>query len=152
RPEAPNTVMLSYSLWQGEFGGDTAALGRKIVLDGKTYVIIGVMPRSFFFPSRDARIWTGMRWSDLGRGDRGNHYLQAIGRLRPGVPLEQARAQMQVVAAQLSKQYPQENRDTSATLVRVRDELSSQSRLLLEALSGAALCVLLIACTNLANL
>ncbi len=76
----------------------------------------------------------------------------AVARLRPGVSLEQARAEMSVVAAQLERQFPKENERTAASLNLLRDELSQKSRLLLLALSGAAICVLLIACANLANL
>ena len=84
--------------------------------------------------------------------DRNNNYIVALGRLRPGVSLDQARAEIQVIATQLKHQYPKENANTDATLISLRDDVSARSRLLLQALAGAACCVLLIACANLANL
>lgn len=152
REGAPGTVLLSYSLWQAAFGGDAAVLGRKVLLDGAPHVIIGVMPRGFHFPSRDAGLWTPMRFAERDFEDRNDTYLYAVAKLRPGASLEQARAEMGVVTAQLARQYPKENAGIGAIVNRLRDEVSEQSRLLLAALCGAALCVLLIACSNLANL
>lgn len=154
REGAPGRVLLSYQLWQAVFGGDRGVIGRRVNLDNAPYEVIGVMPRDFHFPSRDAELWTAMRFdqhSDDFR-DRNNNYLNVLARLKPGVSLEQARAEMGVIAAQLERQFPRENRQTGATVNLLRDEVSQQSRLLLMALSGAALCVLLIACANLANL
>src|SRR6185369_9518163 len=84
--------------------------------------------------------------------ERTNNYLDAVGRLRRGITLEQARAELELIAARLQQQFPRENKDTSASVYALRDEVSERSRLLLLALSGAAACVLVIACANLANL
>ncbi len=116
------------------------------------FVVIGIMPPDFHFPSRQAEIWTPMRWQEQDFAERDNNYLEVVARLRHGVSLERARAQIGVVAAQLERQYPKENKGTAANVVPLREEVSEQSRLLLISLSGAALCVLLIACSNLANL
>jgi predicted permease len=149
---APGTLILSDGLWKRRFGGDPGVPGRKVILDDAPYTIIGVMPRAFNFPSRDAELWTAMRFAARDFEDRADCYLKGVARLKRGASLEQARADMRRVATQLEREYPKENARTGATVIRLRDEVSPQSRLLLAALFGAALCVLLIACTNLASL
>lgn len=148
---APGTVILSHGLWQARFGGDPAVLGRRLVLDDEPYQVVGVMPQDFRFPSRGTELWTATRFPERAYEDRTDSHVYAIGRLKPGATLEQARAEMKLIAAQLERAYP-ENAKVGATLVRLRDEIAPQARLLLKALFGAALCVLLIACTNLASL
>ena len=154
RDGAGGTVMLSYQWWQTEFGGDPNAVGQSVIFDNTPYTVIGVMPREFHFPSSDVLFWTTNRFGerDYQTQERTNNYLYAVGRLRDGVTLQQARAEMDVIAAQSRQQYPLENKDTGAVLLVLSDEVSWRSRLLLLALSGAAACVLLIACANLANL
>jgi predicted permease len=149
---APPTVVLSYGLWQRGFAADAGVLGRKIILDGAPYVVIGVMPPEFHFPNQDVQLWTPFQFRESEFTDRNNNYLDGVALLRPGVSLEQARAGINVVADQLRRQYPKELEHTGAMVNYLRDELSEQSRLLVLALAGAAICVLLIACTNLANL
>jgi hypothetical protein len=150
---APRTVILSYGLWRSEFGGRQDVLGKTVRLDEVAHVVIGVMPPAFTFPTREAQLWTPLEFSDEnGDDDRGNNYLQVLARLKPGVSIDAARAEMNVIAEQLERQFPKENRDTRATVHRLRDQVSAQSRLLLVGLTGASLCVLLIACTNLASL
>jgi predicted permease len=151
RAGAPGTVVLSHRLWLNRFGGDASVLGRRLVFDDEPYEIVGVMPRDFRFPTREAELWTATRFPEQAYADRTDTYIYGIGRLRPGVSLDQARAEMTLIAAQLERTYP-ENAKTGANLVRLRDEVAPQARLLLKALFAAALCVLLIACTNLASL
>jgi predicted permease len=152
QPGAAGTVILSYRMWQSEFGGDPAIAGRRLNLDGSPFTVIGVMPRQFSFPAADTRLWITARFPEEMYQDRNNNFLGVVGRLKPGVSLEEARAEMNVIAGELERQYPKENLHTAATVSRLRDELSKKSRGLLWTLSGAAICVLLIACTNLANL
>ncbi len=152
RPGAAGTVLLSYPLWQKDFGGDRAVLGRRVLLDGAPCVVVGVMPPSFSFPRRQAALWLPIRFSEEDFADRTNYALETVARLRRGVSLPQAQAEMNVIAAQLERQYPKENKQSGAAVLRLGDELSERSRFLLLALCGAALCVLLIACANLANL
>jgi predicted permease len=152
RDGAPGTVLLSHGLWQSRFGGDAGVLGRRVLLDGTPHVVIGVMPGGFHFPDRDVALWTPLVLGVDAFEDRDNNYLKVLARLRPGVSLEAARAEMAVVAGRLEREYPRENEQTGITVNRLRDELPEQSRLLLLALCGAALCILLIACANLANL
>jgi predicted permease len=158
REGAAGTMILSYRLWQTEFGGDPNILGRQLSakadFDDATFTVIGVMPREFHFPRSDALFWITTRFGerDYQAAERTDNWLEAVGRLRRGVTLEQARAELQVIAAQLEQQYPRENKDTGAAVFRLGAEVSERSQLLLLALSGAAACVLLIACANLANL
>lgn len=152
RRGAAGTVLLSEAVWRGRLGGDPSVVGRKVLLDAEPFTVIGVMPRRFQFPSRGAEIWTPMRLSDEDANDRTNAYFTVVAKLKRGVSIEGARAEMRLIAAQLERAYPKENAKVGVTVFRLRDELSPQSRLLLVALLGAAVGVLLIACTNLANL
>lgn len=152
REGAAGTVVLGYGLWQGRFGGDPQVLGRKLILDDAPYEVIGVMPRGFLFPRREAQVWTALRLAERDFEPRTDLWLNAVARLASGVSLEEAQADATMVADQLERAYPRENAQTGFNVVRLRDQVSRQSRLLLLALLGAALCVLLIACTNLASL
>ena len=149
---APATALLSYALWQQEFGGDASIVGRTLRLDGEVHTVIGVMPSDFNFPSRGAQIWTAMRFVPGDFVDRRNTYLQAIARLRGDVSVDAAQTELSMLAGRLQQQYPKENEQTGASVIVLRDTVSQQSRTLLVTLSGAAACVLLIACANLTNL
>ena len=154
RYSAPATVILSYPLWQARFGGSAAVLGKKVLLDGEPCTVIGVMPAGFAFPNRQDEIWRAMQ---SGGGafkddDRTNFFLTGIAKLRPGVTFEQANSELRVLAAQTERQFPKEMKGISAGAYRLRDAVSPRSKTMLMALLGASLCVLLIACTNLANL
>ena len=152
RPGAPGTVVISDHLWQSVFGADPGVVGRPITLDDQPYTVLGVMPPTFNFPVSTVDLWTPFRFDEQAYQDRNDNFIVALGRLRRGVSVAQARAELSVIAAQLRQQYPKDNKDTDSTVVRLQDDVSAQSRLLLQALAGAALCVLLIACANLANL
>ncbi len=149
---APPTVLLSYALWQADFGGEASVLGKSIILDDKAYTVVGVMPPDFRFPSRETQFWKTFQFQEDAYKERDDNWLIGIGRLKPGVSLAEARTELTLVADRLRQQYPKENQDVGATVLLLRDELSKQSRLLLMALCGAALCVLVITCANLANL
>src|SRR5918995_4374537 len=149
---APATALVSYALWQQEFGGDASIVGRPVRLDGEVYTVIGVMPPDFNFPSRGAQLWTAMRFVPADFADRNNNYLQGIARLRRDVSIDAARTEMSLLAGRLQQQYPKENEQTGVGVIRLRDGVSQQSRTLLVALFGAGMCVLLIACANLTNL
>lgn len=152
RETAPATMVLSFGLWQGLFGGDASIVGRKVILDDAPYTVIGVMPRNFYFPNRDAQLWTALRFEPRVYDDRTNTFVFGIARLKRGVSIEKAQTEMRMISGQLQTAYPKELAHVGAAVVALHDDISSQSRLLLTALLGAALCVLLIACTNLANL
>ncbi len=150
REDAPGTALLSYGLWQGVFGGDPGVVGRTIRLDDEAHTVVGIMPPDFHFPNRNTQMWVPLPLAPT--DDRDDNFIDVVARLKANVSLEQARAEMEVVARQLEKEYPKENAQTGATVQRLRDQVPSQTRLLLAALLGASLCVLLIACTNLASL
>lgn len=145
-------VVLSHSLWQSQFGGDAGILGRGLQLDGVPHTVVGVMPATFQFPRRETEAWTPLvlRAEDL--EDRNDNYLQVLGRLRDGVTFEKAREELAVIAARLEKQYPRENEKVGVGVLRLRDEIGGRARLLLLALCGAAICILLLSCANLASL
>ena len=145
-------LVLSYGLWQREFGGDASVLGRKVLLDEIPYTVAGVMPKDFYFPNRDARFWTALRFAPDAFEDRTDTYIFGIARLKRGVPVEQARAEVRGIAAQLERSYPKELAHVSATVILLRDDIGRQPRLMLWVLLAAAACVLLIASTNLAGL
>ncbi len=149
---APGAVVLSYALWQTNFGGDASVLGKSVILDDKAYTIIGVMPPDFQFPTRETQFWKAYQFTEDSYKERDDNYLSGIGRLKPSVTLTQARTELTLVADRVRQQYPKENEGVGATIIGLRDDLSTQSRMLLMALCGAALCVLVITCANLANL
>ena len=145
-------------MWQVRFGGSASVIGKKVLLDDEPCTVIGVMPATFTFPRRQADIWIAMRsFGQFGRGfddpDRTNVYLTGVAKLRAGVSLDQANAELRLLAAQIERQYPKELKNVSAGAYNLHDDaISEQSKTMLVALLGASLCVLLIACTNLANL
>ena len=145
-------VVLSYGLWQSQFGGDPRVLGRGVNLQGTPYQVIGVMPPDFFFPNRDATLWTLLVLRDENYEDRSDNYLEAVARLKLGVTMERARADLNVVAARLARDYPDVNGDAGFSFFAMRDNMSPRYLLMLLGLCGASLCILLLTCANLANL
>ncbi|MDQ2711429.1 MAG: ABC transporter permease [Acidobacteriota bacterium] len=152
RAGSPGTIILSYGTWQARFGGTASILGRTVLLDGEPFSVIGVMKKSFSYPRQDVELWTDMRFKNDDFEDRNNNYLRVLAKLRPHVSQEQARAEMQVISQRLKRQYPKDNEHVGVTIAPLGEQVSDRSRLMLIALLGAGLCVLLIACTNLANL
>jgi putative ABC transport system permease protein len=154
KPGGAPVVVLSYAFWQRRFGGQTSILNQALTLNGKSYTVIGVMPQGFQNPSR-VEMWVpvGQLAGDPNWQQRGNHPgLYGIARLKPGVTLAQAQADMDNIAVNLEKQYPDSN---SGDRVRIRPLLEvfvSEVRSTLWVLFGAVAFVLLIACANIANL
>ena len=149
---APCTVLVSDGFWHSRFGGNPSVQGTRITLDQEICEVAGVMPPGFEFPTRTTSFWRPIRFRPNVRENRQDHYLKVIARLKPGVTLEQARDDMDGVSATLRKMYPKDNEDVASVVIRLRDELNDQSRMLLLAIAGAAACLLLLACTNLASL
>jgi hypothetical protein len=147
-----SSVVISHGLWQSQFGGDAAVVGRTINLNGAPYTIIGVMPPTFYFPTRDKQLWTALTFNEDDLSSRTNSYIEAVGRLKPGVTFEQARSELELLADRLAREYPQTNAETGISFYRMRDSMSPRFRLMLTALGGATLCLLLLTCANLANL
>jgi predicted permease len=150
REGATGTVLLSDGLWRARFGGDPDIVGQTVILDDEPHVVIGVMPPGFRFPNRQAEIWTAMRFAAQDFEERNNTYVYPVARLKDGVRIEQARAEVRVIAARLAREHPELVR-VDAAVVPLRDQVSQQARLLLVALAGTAACVLLIACANLSS-
>jgi putative ABC transport system permease protein len=149
---ATRPMILSDSVWRSVFGARSDILGTTMSLSGVPHVVVGVMPRGFDFPRRDTAMWLPLWFEPQDLQDRSNVYLQGLGRLAPGVTIGQARAELNVIAEGLARAYPEANERTGATVIALRDEVTRQSRLMLLALAGASVCVLLIACANLASL
>ena len=146
------TVVISHELWRTQFGGSPGVLGRTVRLDGIPHTVIGVMPPDFHFPNRSVDLWTPLILGPNNFQDRNDNYLYGVGRLAPGRTFEEAQAELDRVTKQLELQYPKENEKTGALLLRAQDHISQRSRMLVIALGGAALCILLLACANLASL
>ena len=109
---AARTVILSYALWRSEFGGSAEVLGKRVRLDEVEHVVIGVLPATFTFPTRETQIWAPLEFSEEnGDEDRDNNHLHVLARLRPGESLDAARAEMNVIAEQLERQYPSRSRN-----------------------------------------
>jgi predicted permease len=146
-------VILDHGLWQRRFGGDPAMIGRSIALNGNPHEIVGVLPQSFEYPDSTIEIWGPLALTGTPQPpSRGNHFLNVYARLKTGTTIEQARAEMEHLSAQLSEQYPESNRMHRADVVPLRDELVGPVRTSLLLLLAAVGFVLLIACVNVANL
>ena len=146
-----HVAVVSYSFWQRHFGGDPGAVGKNIELNSESYAVIGVMPRTFNFPP-NTDIWTPFEMSAKSLGSRGSHSYRAFGRLKPGVAVGQAKADLVTLAKHLEEQYPNTNEKVSAVVVPMKEEITKDSRDQLIILLGAVALVLLIACANVANL
>src|SRR4029079_13307535 len=104
-----SAVVISDGVWQSQFGGDPSIVGRTVRLNGNPYTIIGVMPSSFYFPDRAVQLLTALTFTSDAFEDRTDTHTQGIGRLKPQVTFEQARADLQVIADRLAREYPQTN-------------------------------------------
>jgi len=151
RPGQGHVVVLGYALWRDHFGADPGILGRSVALDGETYSVIGVMSASFKFPSF-AQLWTPLAWTDEKRAVRGNHNYLVIGRLKPGVDVRAAQAEISAISSRLEQLYPEDDKGWGATIRPLREQLVDDVRPALLVLLGAVAFVLLIACANVANL
>ncbi|MFY9574014.1 MAG: ABC transporter permease [Blastocatellia bacterium] len=145
-------VVLSHGLWLRRFGGDASIIGQSITLDGNRFEVFGVMPSGFNFP-QSAGLWTPMNFEMAeGMKQRKAHFFRPIGRLKPGVTLAQAQADMDIIAQRLESQYPNSNTGWNLRMVPLRDQLIGNIQPTLQILFGAVGFVLLIACANVANL
>jgi putative ABC transport system permease protein len=147
-----NVVVLGFGLWQTQFGGDPHIVGSIVKLDDTQCTVIGVMPATFAFPDRDADAWRPLIFDERYYENRADNFLGVVARLRDGVTIERANADIVAAAARLRELYPKANEGTTALVSGMRDEMSERARLLVVALCGAALCILLLACANLASL
>jgi putative ABC transport system permease protein len=150
-----HVVLLSYSLWQRRFGSDPSVIGRALALNSESYTIIGIMPRFVQLPgfaNRNDQLWVPIAFPSEEAAQRGNHFLEVIARMKPGITLKQAQAEMETIAARLAQQYPDYNTRLGAVLVPLHEEVVGDIKPALLVLLGAVGFVLLIACANVANL
>jgi putative ABC transport system permease protein len=152
QPGSGHAVIISHGLWQRRFGSDMSIVGKPLSLNGETFTVVGVMPQGFQFPSREVELWVPAAFTQQEAGSRGRHYLQVIARMKPGVSLQQAQAEMTAIAARLQQQYPETNTDLGAAVTSLHEHVAGDIRPALLVLLGAVGFVLLIACANVANL
>jgi putative ABC transport system permease protein len=155
RAGAPRVVVLSHAVWQERFDTDPRIVGRAITMNGNPYTVAGIMPAGFDFPrlvtNERTEFWVPIAF-DEARAERGGHFLAVIGRLKTGATLAAAQAEMDTIAANLQRQYPDTNTNWVVNLFSLHDEVVSDARSALLMLTGAVAFVLLIACANVANL
>ena len=149
RVGAPRVMLMGDRLWREKFEGRRDVLGKRVTVNGIPHTVIGVMPRDFEFPAT-AQVWTTMQLDPL--RNRGNHSWAVIGRLKRGVTIEQVRRDLGVVASSLEQQYPESNTGWGADVETLRDNQTSDIRLVLLIMTASVAFVLLIACANVANL
>ncbi|MGB9465997.1 MAG: ABC transporter permease [Candidatus Acidiferrum sp.] len=148
-----SVVVLSYGLWTRHFGSDPQVVGKSLTLDGQSYRIIGVMQNGFQFP-RGADLWLPSEFDEraLSPGARGAHYLRVMARLKSGVGIERANAEMAALSKRLEQQYPRTNTGWTSRVMSLNEATVGNVRPTLLVLFGAVGFLLLIACANVANL
>lgn len=152
QPGHGRLVVLSDGFWRERFGADPHALGKTMVMDGDSYVIVGVMPAGFQFPDKRTQIWTPLALTERGKANRGGFFLEVVGKLKPGASIEQARAEMNLIGSNLERQYPNTNAGYGVWVVPLLNQVVGNLRSGLLVLFAAVGFVLLIACANVANL
>jgi macrolide transport system ATP-binding/permease protein len=152
-PSAPHTVILSYSTWRNRFGGRKDVIGEAVTLSGIPHTIVGVLPSDFqFAPRGNAEFWTTLHADDHCSKSRGCHNFDGIGRLKDGVTVAMALANMKTIAKQLEQQYPADNRGQGASVLPLSEVIVRDIRpIFLVLLAGAGL-LLVIACVNVSSL
>ena len=158
KPDQPDVVVLSYGYWQRRFGGDQHVVGRHLTMNNRDATVIGVLPRDFTLhitkasmTNKPPEIWRPWQVANELR-QRHGRFAMAVGRLKPGVSLPNAQAEMNTIAARLEKEYPEFDTNSGVNLVPLRTQFSGEIRKALLILLGAVGFVLLIACANVANL
>jgi putative ABC transport system permease protein len=152
KPGSERVVILSHSLWRDSFGGERSVVGREILLNGEKYTVAGVMPQGFQLLEPYIHIWVPLAQAPEDWANRGGHYLSVIGRLKPGVSVAQADADIKTVMARISRDHPDEASGLGAFVLPLRDQLAGDVRRPLVMLLVAVAFVLLISCANIAGL
>jgi len=155
-PSREAVAVLSYSLWQRRFGGDQGIIGWTIKANNNPYTVVGVMPPGFRFPigwlTSEVELWAPLVWDTGEQNNRAATTLEVVARLRPGIRLEQAQANFDLLTRRLEQAYPETNKDWSANLFPLAERGVIDYRPLFLFLWLAVGVVLLIACANVANL
>ena len=152
KPEANKVVMLNYSLWQQRYGGERSVIGRELLLNGEKHTVVGVMPAGFQFLDSHIGLWVPMAFTSQELAQRGSHYLKVVARMKPGVTLAQANADIHTIQQRIAHDHPDGAGRISAYVMPLRDQLAGDVRRPLFVLLVAVGFVLLIACANIANL
>jgi putative ABC transport system permease protein len=154
RPGAPETALLTWGLWKRRYGGDSSILGRTILLDAKPFTVIGILPAWFTYPNPRTQLWTpiGPEGNPQMMESHDSHNFDVIGKLKPGVTLAAAQAELSGISAQERKQFPEGPVFNAANLRPLLDAETRDVKTPLYALFAATGCLLLIACLNIANL
>ena len=145
-------VVLSDALWRRDFAADSSIVGKNILLGGENYLVVGIMPPGFQFPSRSTQLWTPLDLTQQQLTNRDEHFLQVLGRLKSGVTLGEAQADLSTIARRIEQQYPDIQTGRGVLLIPLQEEMVRFARPALLMLLAAVGFVLLIACTNVANL
>lgn len=152
-PNESQAVVLSHGYWQSHFSSNPKIIGKVLALDGKPYTVVGIAPADFEFPAANTQMWIPVTFGARERADHEDRRLSVIARLKPGVTLEQAEAEMDTVARRLGVQYPKTNAGWSAPVSRFRGtEVRGTLRTAILALLGAVVLVLMIVCSNAAGM
>ena len=152
QPGQEHVVVLSDALWARRFNRDPSIINRNIALNGESFTVVGVMPRGFFFPVRETELWTPWAMEPDQASGRGDHYLGIVGRLRTGVSIEGANADLAAIGQRLAAEYPRTNEGLGFIARSLHRDYVGDLRLPMLILFGAVGLVLLIACANVANL
>jgi putative ABC transport system permease protein len=154
KPDGNKVALLSYGLWRRRFGGDPGLIGKEILLDGQKHTVIGVAPPGFQFLSKETSLWVPMAFSPQELANRGGHYLTVVARMKPGVGLRQANADIAAIMQRINRDNPQSwsGFELGSIVVSLREQLAGDVRPALIVLLVAVGFVLLIACANIANL
>src|SRR6266852_4324776 len=144
-------VVISHRFWQQHLGADPGLVGRQLLLNGQKFIVIGITSADFDFPT-GSKVWTPLDLNGTAKEDRENHYLTVFGRMKDGVSISQAQANLETIAASLGKQYPKTNASHGVRVINTVEDLTFGSRQFVLMLMGAAVFVLLLACANVANL
>jgi putative ABC transport system permease protein len=150
RPGSAPVCILSDGFWKRRFGSDPKIVGKAVTLNGEIWTVVGVMPAEFRFP-QSVELWVPVILP-ISRAKRAQHYLGVIARVKPGLSLDHAQAELDALARRMELQYPETNAGLGIRLVPLRTQITGNIRPALLVLFGATAFVLLIACTNLANL
>ncbi|HET6863099.1 MAG TPA: ABC transporter permease, partial [Pyrinomonadaceae bacterium] len=154
KPGLDHVAILSYPLWQSRFGGDRSVLNKEIQLNGEKYTVVGVMPAGFQFIDPEVRMWIPLAFTPEDLANRNGHYLTVVGRLKSGVNLASAQADMNAVMRRITQDHPAEtiNGQLGVLVIPLHDQLAGDSKKSLVVLLVAVAFVLLIACANIASL
>ena len=145
-------VVLKHNLWKQRFGADPNIINQTIRLNGESVTVIGVMPEGFNYPFNGGEMWAPLVFEPKEATDRGSHYMQVMGLLKPGVSIEQARSDLNAIAARAARQFPETNAGRSVNALSITQDATRGSRMYAPVMLAAVGFVLLIACANVANL